>query len=197
MSILAQRPLAKLTDGTGIHNPIQTDHFFSAGCDQRTCFYSNSTQGWGLTITRRLHAHDIRAQVVTADQSMVISGGLDMQLTCTNTRGDDATKSFHNYEPRKTSYAPPQPALSFSRNHRVVLRRQQKVDVWQFDGKGQAWDLMAQLHLSAMGAITLSQISPDGKWIVVGDLWRTTLWQFKVRRCSQKTAGSGSVWWFD
>lgn len=62
-----------------------------------------------------------------------------------------------------------------------MLRRQQQVDIWQFDGKGTAWDLAAQLHVNAMGALTLSEMSPDGQWILVGDLWRSTLWQFKVR----------------
>lgn len=113
---------------------------------------------------------------------MLISGGLDMQLACTPLTGEDPSKTFHNYAPFKISYVPPRPALSFSQNHRVILRRQQKIDVWHFDGKGKAWDLMAQLHLSAMGALVMSQISPDGNWIVVGDLWRTTLWQFKVSR---------------
>lgn len=173
---------------------MQGQHIYSSGCDQRTCYYTNtqSSSGWQLTTTRRLHAHDVRAQVLTDDHALLISGGLDMSLLCTPCQPkvyspDDAQqRTFINSYPTKCSYVPPQPVLSFSRNHRVLLRRQQSVDLWQFGHQGRPWDLLAQLHVSAMSGLSLAEISPDGQWIVLGDAWRTTLWQFKgskLRSC--------------
>jgi len=68
----------------------------------------------------------------------------------------------------------------------VMLRKDDGVSIWKiphlnnrFAGTGDVsqWKRIVDLKVKGLSATTLSNISPDGQWVLIGDLWQVKLFQ--------------------
>jgi len=92
-------------------------------------------------------------------------------------------QSFRTGAVTSISHVPQlQAVLSLSRSKRLILlRRQSGFAIWQIGngkkGRAAGWSKIAEVELKGKTSATSGMISDDGQWIIVGDLWRTSVWQ--------------------
>jgi hypothetical protein len=133
---------------------------------------------------------------------LLLSGGLDMSLQLTpcaknfeasyegssvrlGPLSNSADCSFASGAGRALSYVNQIPSarlLSYAHDRELVmLRRPDGCSIWRFNE--QRHSRVLNLKVKGLTTTTVGSISPDGQWLVLGDLWRLKLWRLQHVRC--------------
>nr|XP_019007732.1 uncharacterized protein I206_07366 [Kwoniella pini CBS 10737]OCF46513.1 hypothetical protein I206_07366 [Kwoniella pini CBS 10737] len=175
---------------------------------------SSSGSQWLLTSTKRIHSHDVRAlsifppyvPVLTAPINpnhapVLASGGWDMSLTLTPAATPDSTarnplgKSkgasraiFEESFSRKMGYLSGgrnNDRISFAPSARLMLGRKERgVGIWKVLEDEGGWEKCLEMELRLRTNLITSNISSNGKWLAVSDLYETKLFQLSVQGTS-------------
>jgi U3 small nucleolar RNA-associated protein 4 len=142
------------------------------------------------------HYELFRPKAPSPAMPMLLSGGLDMSLQLTpcaknfeaNVEGtsvrygplsNSSDCSFASGGGRALSYLNQTPSsrlLSYSHDKDLImLRRPDGCSIWRFNEDRHARVL--NLKLTGLTNTTVGSMSPDGQWVILGDLWRLKLWQ--------------------
>ncbi|KAJ2162362.1 U3 small nucleolar RNA-associated protein [Coemansia sp. RSA 552] len=164
---------------------------FASGVDPKITQFRRSPATrarWQLAGIRRYHTHDVRALGVSSE--LVISGGVDTQVTASSARG------FPNSNPyRQPCFAPGSTSVAAAAG--LVLQRQgRELKLWALGRaepaprslseqmeSGQALQLyshqrdLARLELSTTSSLISSAISPSGDLVAASDATGARLYQ--------------------
>lgn len=202
---------------------------YTSGVDQKTVQFSlvqtnssSSTSGrWAQTASRRMHAHDVRAQVSWPPYTplpkaykrtypmdiapILASGGLDMSIVLSPAALPESTvtkvinplvtstdATFGDAYHRRITYTVGN-AIRVSRKQRLMLcLREAGLSVWRILKKPQdeivdqlevdepepwngGWEKILDMELKVTGNLVAGEISEDGRWLAVSDMYEAKL----------------------
>lgn len=164
---------------------------YSSGIDLKCNEYrlvqsASNIPRWAHTCSRRFHTHDVRAMALFESKPVdtIVTGGVDMGLVVVQ------SSTYPDAEGRRIPYVPQKPAISISKQHRMLLSRGSVkkgtvLKLWKLDSASEAekaslngsldpvaarqvqYSLVAQMKIQTYRNITSTAMSEDGSWLAV------------------------------